>query len=198
MFIVMVTDMFSVGSFAMISSLKYYCLRDVIVYNPPRGFVYFFRKHCKQMVEYLLVVGAAAVLAPAHGVGDGLVRDFPAEALGQDRRVLLLPPDDVVRVEIEIDQELVDFFDEFVVIHGLGLVLMKYFYKTNVGVFAIIPDHEIRGSWRLYIGDLWLGSYESAIHAADDVYLCVTGFYEWDKRGVVDHPEGLDEWTATR
>jgi hypothetical protein len=75
---------------------------------------------------------------------------------------------------------------------------MIYLYKTGIGAFSIQPDPNEPGRWRLYIDDLWLGSYASPEQAADDVYMCATGFYEWDRQLTVDHPEDLGEWVASR
>lgn len=75
---------------------------------------------------------------------------------------------------------------------------MAYFYKTSIGSFSIRPDPHGPGRWCLYIDDLCLGSYASPEMAADDVYLCATGFYEWDRQETVDHPAELAEWIALR
>jgi len=75
---------------------------------------------------------------------------------------------------------------------------MKYFYQTQFGTFYIIPDN-ING-FSLWIKDLdesedKLASYISAEQAADDVYMCATGFDEWDNQGDVDNPTDIHEWT---
>jgi hypothetical protein len=75
---------------------------------------------------------------------------------------------------------------------------MLYTYKSDVGVFAISPDPQQTGRWRLYIGDLWLGSYKTPWLAADDVYMCQTGYDDWDKKITVRHPEDLGEWQAVK
>jgi hypothetical protein len=75
---------------------------------------------------------------------------------------------------------------------------MLYFYKSNFGTFSIRPDPDQPGRWRLYIDDLYLGSYATAALAADDVYLCETGFGPWDDQSTVKHPEDLGEWQAVR
>lgn len=78
---------------------------------------------------------------------------------------------------------------------------MKYFYKTKFGTFFILPD--INNGCSLWIKDnnadeYKLGWYPSAIMAADDVYMCATGFENWDDQLDVDDPIDLSEWTKTR
>lgn len=76
---------------------------------------------------------------------------------------------------------------------------MKYFYNTNFGTFSILPD--INNGVALWIepldneDEIKLGWYESASMAADDVYLCSTGFDDWDDQMNVEHPTDLSEWT---
>ena len=43
----------------------------------------------------------------------------------------------------------------------------KYYYKTRVGVFSIIPIRE--GRWEACFGDEWLGTYHSPNAAAADL-----------------------------
>lgn len=71
-----------------------------------------------------------------------------------------------------------------------------WFYKSKVGTFKIIPGSN--GRYLLYIGDENLGSYHSPDAAADDVYMCATGHYPWDKQLTVTSPTDLGEWQRTR
>lgn len=74
---------------------------------------------------------------------------------------------------------------------------MKYFFKSQICTFRIIPSE--RGF------DLWVESSDgnedmvsslpTAEALADDVYLCTTGFDEWDKQGTVTNPTDLSCWT---
>jgi hypothetical protein len=73
---------------------------------------------------------------------------------------------------------------------------MIYSYKSKFGTFSIRPDPQQPGRWRLYIDDLWLGSYVAPAQAADDVYMCETGFDAWDDQLTVMHPTDLGEWQA--
>lgn len=67
-----------------------------------------------------------------------------------------------------------------------------WIYKSPVGEFKVIKDHS---AFNLYLGDNCLGSYESAIGAADDVYLQHTGYTPWDSlEGVQDAPTDIYEW----
>lgn len=71
-----------------------------------------------------------------------------------------------------------------------------YCKQTAVGTFWIRPDKN--NLWSLSIendGDTeFLGSYDSAASAADDVYTQHTGCDEWDIPVRVNAPIGLDEW----
>lgn len=70
---------------------------------------------------------------------------------------------------------------------------MHWAYKTNVGTFWIKLDRDNR--FTLGVGDEALGSYISPEQAADDVFLCVTGHWPWDKQFTVLNPTDLSEWT---
>lgn len=49
--------------------------------------------------------------------------------------------------------------------------------------------------YALSIGDTIYGHYNSAIAAADDVYMHATGCFEWDDLdGTVDAPTDIYEW----
>lgn len=69
-------------------------------------------------------------------------------------------------------------------------------YNSKVGTFKIKqrPD----GRFSLHVGDEYLGSYISPQQAADDVFMCATGYWPWDRQLMVDHPEDLSEWTVSR
>lgn len=71
---------------------------------------------------------------------------------------------------------------------------MTWSYKTNVGTFIIQPW---QGRFGLFINNDCLGSYHSPEAAADDVFMCATGHYEWDRRLSVNHPCELGEWQRT-
>ena len=66
-----------------------------------------------------------------------------------------------------------------------------FYYRSDVGVLRIVPG---RGAWDLWINDVLLGHYASPAMAADDVYLCATGWDDWDSKGDVDEPCDLSEW----
>jgi hypothetical protein len=65
-----------------------------------------------------------------------------------------------------------------------------YFKATSVGAFSIRPDRSNR--WGLYIesdGDEeFLGSYDSADAAADDIFIQHTGCGEWDIPARINAP----------
>lgn len=71
---------------------------------------------------------------------------------------------------------------------------MVYIYRSPIGPIAIRYDQGLK-KFALMINDVCCGHYESAIAAADDVYMHVTGCYDWDKLdGKVDAPTDLSEW----
>ena len=69
---------------------------------------------------------------------------------------------------------------------------MNYYFQTNLGLFTIKSLED--GRFGLYENTNLLGSYHSAESAADDVYMCATGWNEWDEQESVDEPESLSEW----
>ncbi len=70
-----------------------------------------------------------------------------------------------------------------------------YYYKTRVGTFWIKPQPGWPGRFWLGIDDTALGSYASALMAADDMYMHATGWEDWDSlKGSVDGPTDLSEW----
>ena len=72
---------------------------------------------------------------------------------------------------------------------------MEYHYKTKLGIFRISPDPEIPGQYRLYMDQLWIGSYFSAEAAASDVYTQTTGYDPWDLQDeAVFDPRNLGQW----
>lgn len=75
---------------------------------------------------------------------------------------------------------------------------MKYFYKTDFGTFFIIPSPDGVELWikELSGSEEKLGDYPSADMAADDVYMCATGYTDWDLQCDVDEPSELGEWTT--
>jgi len=67
-----------------------------------------------------------------------------------------------------------------------------YIYRSPVGTFSIKYHN---GKYQLWIKDMHLGSYNSAVSAADDVYTHTTGYYEWDCRpDLISDPSDLSEW----
>lgn len=67
-----------------------------------------------------------------------------------------------------------------------------YQYKSPAGLFLIKP--QANGRWGLWFKDDLLGSYHSAMAAADDVYMQATGDYDWDSLDGVDIPTDISEW----
>lgn len=71
---------------------------------------------------------------------------------------------------------------------------MMYVYKSPAGFMRIAPNPNT-GRWDLWIGDTVYGSYSSAVGAADDVYMHVTGCNGWDDLdGTIDAPTDVYEW----
>ena len=68
-----------------------------------------------------------------------------------------------------------------------------YFYKSPVGTFQIARRSD---GFHLILNGEVLGVYRSAIAAADDVFLHVTGATQWDclDSQVSDAPSGLQDW----
>jgi hypothetical protein len=67
---------------------------------------------------------------------------------------------------------------------------MHYSVATSAGIFRIIPDI---GLWKLFINDVYLGTYPSAERAAEGVTLRKSGWDVWDL-GKGATPESLDAW----
>ena len=67
-----------------------------------------------------------------------------------------------------------------------------YQFRPPIGRFLIKPQEN--GRWGLWFNDDLLGSYLSAMAAADDVYTQVTGDYDWDSLDGVDIPTDIHEW----
>lgn len=72
-----------------------------------------------------------------------------------------------------------------------------FIYKSPVGTFWIKPNDD--GRFVLGIDQETLGFYHSAVSAADDVYVHVTGYYPWDKLDgkIHDAPTDIYEWQET-
>ncbi len=67
-----------------------------------------------------------------------------------------------------------------------------FLFHSSVGVFWIKPH---LGKFLLGINNDALGSYHSAVAAADDVYTHVTGHFPWDiLDGIEDGPTDIYEW----
>lgn len=72
----------------------------------------------------------------------------------------------------------------------------SYYVKTPYGTFSITPERDGVALFIEYDDELTrLGWYKSALMAADDVFMCSTGFDEWDMQLTVEHPADLSCWT---
>ncbi len=69
-----------------------------------------------------------------------------------------------------------------------------YVFRSKAGTFTIAADPTVSGHYELCIGGMWLGTFESAQLAAENVYRRCTGWHDWDRRGEPECPSGLDEW----
>ena len=68
-----------------------------------------------------------------------------------------------------------------------------WIYNSPAGPMQIFKNRS--GRYSLQIGDTVYGVYDSAIAAADDVYMFVTGCSNWDSlNGKVDAPTDIYEW----
>lgn len=68
-----------------------------------------------------------------------------------------------------------------------------WYYESPIGIMKIYKNHT--GRYSLQILETVYGSYESPIAAADDVYVFVTGCYEWDSLdGTIEPPTDIYEW----
>ncbi|WP_338754237.1 hypothetical protein [Bacillus sp. FJAT-52991] len=70
-----------------------------------------------------------------------------------------------------------------------------FFYKSPIGTFKIGIDKRV-GKYALVINDVIYGHYPNTLSAADDVYMHVTGCYEWDSLDgtIEDVPTDIYEW----
>lgn len=67
-----------------------------------------------------------------------------------------------------------------------------YIFHSRVGTFSIARNYD---GYRLTVNNMDLGTYPSAVAAADDVYMHVTGYWPWDKLdGKADAPSDIYEW----
>ena len=74
-----------------------------------------------------------------------------------------------------------------------------YHYRSPVGTFWIVPDHDHPSRWVLGIDHEALGNYASARLAADDVYTQHSGSHEWDTLDPVRTlmaPNDITEWES--
>jgi len=74
---------------------------------------------------------------------------------------------------------------------------MKYMYKSEICTFFIVPNNSDR--YDLLVKEKSgiedkLGSYHTPTSAADDVYMCETGYHPWDNQFDVDEPASLEDW----
>lgn len=68
-----------------------------------------------------------------------------------------------------------------------------WYYESPIGLMKICKNQA--GRYSLQISETVYGFYESPFAAADDVYVFVTGCYEWDSlEGTVEPPTGIYEW----
>lgn len=67
---------------------------------------------------------------------------------------------------------------------------MTYVFRSRVGTFRIVP---FEGRFQLWIDYEVLGVYPSAVAAADDVYVHVTGYDRWDDSNY-EAPTDVSEW----
>lgn len=67
-----------------------------------------------------------------------------------------------------------------------------FVFHSSVGTFWIKPH---QGIYVLGINDDSIGSYHSAVAAADDVFTHATGHFPWDKLdGIEEGPTDIYEW----
>lgn len=100
MLIGIVTDTFSVGSFAIFPS-NTCCGMVFVMYNPvQRGFTA--GKQFIKVVQYKLIGRPAPIRRTAHGVREGLAGDLAAHTLRQDRGKVR-HPGLAVRVKVPIN-----------------------------------------------------------------------------------------------
>ena len=69
---------------------------------------------------------------------------------------------------------------------------MNWSYKTGVGTFWIKQNQN--GRFTLGVNGKSLGSYNDPASAADDVYMCSTGHWPWDKKLIVGEPTDITKW----
>lgn len=68
-----------------------------------------------------------------------------------------------------------------------------WYYKSPIGLMKIYKNTS--GRYSLQINGTVYGSYNSAIAAADDVYMFATGCYQWDSLdGTLNPPTDICEW----
>ncbi|MCM1219399.1 MAG: hypothetical protein NC548_33385 [Lachnospiraceae bacterium] len=68
-----------------------------------------------------------------------------------------------------------------------------WYYKSPIGLMKIYKNSS--GRYSLQIKDNVYGSYNSAVAAADDVYMFATGCHQWDSlEGKLNPPSDIHEW----
>lgn len=74
-----------------------------------------------------------------------------------------------------------------------------YIYNSPIGLMKIIYDGNV-GRFALVINDICYGHYHSAVVAADDVYVHVTGCNDWDLLDgqILDAPTDIYEWKQVK
>lgn len=72
---------------------------------------------------------------------------------------------------------------------------IQHHVRTKAGTFWIMPQPGVPGRVWLGVGSVPLGSYASAMQAADDVAVHATGHEQWDSSDYeIDDPPDLSEW----
>jgi hypothetical protein len=71
---------------------------------------------------------------------------------------------------------------------------MYYSYKSKIGTFSIEYDGTDMDEYRLCIGGMGLGSYDTPESAAAAVSMKQSGWIEWDRCEDENVPHDLEEW----
>jgi hypothetical protein len=72
--------------------------------------------------------------------------------------------------------------------------MTKHYWRYSAAGCRLLIAPRKDGRFDLLINDEVVGSYNSAVAAADDVFTCATGNQEWDKQGTVVQPTDIHEW----
>jgi hypothetical protein len=74
------------------------------------------------------------------------------------------------------------------------LELNMHIFRSRAGTFTIATDPTVPDCYELCIGGMWLGTYETAEKAAQDVFMRCTGWHDWDRKKEGECPCDLTEW----